>query len=126
MHRYRITFLGGLAAGFILGTRAGRERYEQLKRFGRRVADNPAVQQAAGAVQAQAAGMAKAAQHKVSDELHERVPKLAGTARDKVGEHIPGMRHRNGSSRHPSANGSTQDADGRPMAATGSQDGTSD
>jgi hypothetical protein len=99
MRLYRITFLSGLAAGFILGARAGRERYEQIKRAGRRVADSPAAQQAAGAVQAQAAGLARAAKQKVTGEFHDRMPKLAGTARDKVGEHVPGLRHRNGSAR---------------------------
>jgi len=120
MHRYRITFLGGLAAGFVLGARAGRERYEQLKQLGRRVADSPAAQQAAGAVQAQAAGLAKAAKQKVSDELHDRVPKLAGT----VGDRVPGLR-RNGSSRHSDGNGSAEAAGDRPVGATGERDGNS-
>jgi hypothetical protein len=96
MHRYRITFLSGLAVGFVLGARAGRERYEQIKRVGRRVADSPAAQQAAGAVQAQAAGLAKTAKQKVTDGLHDRVPKLAAAAKDKVGDRVPGMRQRNG------------------------------
>ncbi len=63
------------------------------------MADSPAAQQAAGAVQAQAAGLAKAAKQKVTDEFHDRMPKLAGTARDKVGDHLPGLRHRNGNPR---------------------------
>ena len=120
MHRYRITFLSGLAVGFVLGARAGRERYEQLKRLGRRVADSPAAQQAAGAVQAQAAGLAKAARERVTNELHDRVPRMAGTARSKVGDHVPGLRHRNGSSRH---DGGADTADDRPVAATGERDG---
>jgi hypothetical protein len=91
MHKYRITFLTGLAAGYVLGARAGRERYEQIVRLGRQVADNPAAQQAAGAVQAQAAGLAKTARQKVSDGLHDRMPKMAG-----VTSHVPGMRQRNG------------------------------
>ena len=96
MHRYRITFLSGLAAGFVLGARAGRERYDQIVRVGRRVADSPAAQQAAGAVQAQAAGLAKTAKQKVTDGLQDRVPKLASTAKDKVSDRVPGMRQRNG------------------------------
>lgn len=80
----RIAFLGGLAAGFVLGARAGRERYEQIKQVSRRVAEHPATQQAAGAVQAQASGLAKTAQQKVND----RMPKVAET----VGNRIPGMR----------------------------------
>jgi hypothetical protein len=95
MHRYRISFLAGLAAGFVLGARAGRERYDQLKQLGRRVADSPAVQQAAGAVQAQAAELAKTARQRVTDELRDRVPKL--------GEHVLGLRHKDGSSGNGSA-----------------------
>ncbi|MDM4720241.1 hypothetical protein QTQ03_11900 [Micromonospora sp. WMMA1363] len=52
--RGKIMFLGGLAAGFVLGARAGRERYEELVIRGRRVLDHPTVQEAAGVAQAQA------------------------------------------------------------------------
>ena len=86
--RYRWVFFTGLGIGFVLGARAGRERYEQLRRAARKVADNPAVQQAAGALQAQAAGYAKTAGGKVAGR--------ADAARAKVGEaihdHVPGMR----------------------------------
>src|ERR1700691_3192999 len=116
MHRYRITFLSGLAVGFVLGARAGRERYEQIKRLSRTVPDSPAAQQAAGAVQAQAAGLVKAAKKKVTDELHDRVPKMAGTAKDKVGEHVPGLRHRNGSSGSRPAGAAKGSADGHAAA----------
>ena len=98
--RYRITFLSGLAVGYVLGARAGRERYEQIKRVGQRVAENPAAQQAAGAVQAQAAGLAKTAKQKVTDGLQDRVPKLASTAKDKVGDQVAGLRQRNGHKKH--------------------------
>jgi uncharacterized membrane protein len=87
-----MVFLGGLAAGFILGARAGRERYEQIKKLARRTADSPAVQQAAGALQAQAADLVKAATHKITHEVQGRVPWLAENARHKVGNHIPGRR----------------------------------
>jgi hypothetical protein len=72
--RYRVTFIAGFATGFIAGARAGRERYEQIVRLARRVADNPAVQQAAGAVQAQASGFTETARTKVSDKLPWRRP----------------------------------------------------
>lgn len=42
----------GAAIGYVLGSRAGHERYEQIKRWGSRAADHPAVQGAAGFVQA--------------------------------------------------------------------------
>lgn len=49
-----LPFLLGTGVGYVLGTRAGRERYEQLARAYRRVADNPSVQGAAGVARAKA------------------------------------------------------------------------
>lgn len=49
----------GLAIGYVLGSRAGRERYEQIKRWTRAVSDNPSVQGVAGVVQAQLADITK-------------------------------------------------------------------
>ena len=98
--RYRFTFLAGLAVGFIVGARAGRERYEQMKKLARKAADSPAMQQAAGAAQAQAAGLAKSAK----DKAMERVPRLTEKAKSTVaplGEHVPGFRAR-------AANGQSQ------------------
>jgi hypothetical protein len=45
-------FAIGVAIGYVLGSRAGRERYEQIKRMSLKVSDHPAVQGAAGFVQA--------------------------------------------------------------------------
>jgi hypothetical protein len=45
-------FLLGAAIGYVLGAKAGHERYEQLRRTYDRVADHPAVQGAAGVVRA--------------------------------------------------------------------------
>jgi hypothetical protein len=88
--RYRLVFFTGLGIGFVLGARAGRERYEQLRTLARKATDSPAVQQAAGALQAQAANYAKTAGGKVADR--------AGAARAKVGgalhDRVPGMRVR--------------------------------
>jgi hypothetical protein len=52
--RGKLWFVGGLAVGFVLGARAGRERYEELVLKGRKVLDHPTVQEAAGVAQAQA------------------------------------------------------------------------
>jgi hypothetical protein len=114
MHGYRIAFLGGLAAGFVLGARAGRERYEQIKQLGQRVAESPAAQQAAGAVQAQATGLAKAARQKVTDG----VPKMAATAKSRAADRIPGLRHRDGNSRHD-GDSSAAGTDERSFTASG-------
>ncbi|SDN55000.1 hypothetical protein SAMN04489726_7119 [Allokutzneria albata] len=42
----------GAAVGYVLGARAGRERYEQINRAYHRVLDHPAVQGAAGFLRA--------------------------------------------------------------------------
>ncbi|HEV3355318.1 MAG TPA: hypothetical protein VG247_00915 [Pseudonocardiaceae bacterium] len=46
------TFVLGVAVGYVLGTRAGRERYDQLVRAYRALVDHPMVQGAAGVVRA--------------------------------------------------------------------------
>jgi hypothetical protein len=45
--RYKLIFVAGLALGFVVGTRAGREQYERMKKSARRVAQNPAVRNVA-------------------------------------------------------------------------------
>ena len=47
-----LKFLLGAAVGYVLGARAGHERYEQLVRTYQRLSDHPAVQGAAGVVRA--------------------------------------------------------------------------
>jgi hypothetical protein len=67
--RYKATFLVGFAAGYTLGAKAGRERYEQIRRTMRGLSENPAVQSAAGVLQAQASSLVVAARDKVIDKL---------------------------------------------------------
>lgn len=45
-------FLLGIAAGYVLGARAGRDRYDQIVRTYRTIVDHPMVQGAAGIVRA--------------------------------------------------------------------------
>lgn len=52
--RYKLTFAVGFAAGYTLGAKAGRERYEQISRTLHGLAESPTVQSAAGMLQAQA------------------------------------------------------------------------
>lgn len=47
----------GVVVGYVLGSKAGRERYEQIVRLSSKVADNPAVQGAAGFVRAKVSGL---------------------------------------------------------------------
>lgn len=93
--RYRVAFITGLAVGFVLGARAGRERYEQIRKLARQTWESPSVQQAAGAFQAQATEFAKSTR----DKMSSRVPEMASSARSKAGEavrHMPGVRGKGG------------------------------
>ena len=108
MRFYRVSFVAGFAAGFVAGSRAGREKYDQLVKLAKSTAENPAVQQAAGAIQAQASSLASSAASKVGD----RVPQIAQNAARSVGGHIPGLKH--GSTQ---ANGTAPEGD-RTVAAT--------
>jgi len=47
----------GFVIGYVAGSKAGRERYEQIVRVTSKAVDNPAVQGAAGAVQAKLSGL---------------------------------------------------------------------
>ncbi|HVV29508.1 MAG TPA: hypothetical protein VHC41_01385 [Mycobacteriales bacterium] len=56
----RIVFLTGIAFGYVLGTRAGRQRYETIARTARSVADRPEVQGVAGILRARVGGVVTA------------------------------------------------------------------
>jgi molybdenum-dependent DNA-binding transcriptional regulator ModE len=77
--RGKLWFLGGLAAGFVLGARAGREKYEEIVATARKVREHPTVQEARGVVQEQATKLASTGKEKLSNS------KLAET---KVGQSL--------------------------------------
>ena len=80
MRFYRISFVGGLAVGYVLGAQAGRERYEQLKQLARKAAESPAMQQTAGALQAQATATAKSARSKATTGVRKSASKVTKRA----------------------------------------------
>ncbi|KOV95552.1 MULTISPECIES: hypothetical protein [unclassified Streptomyces] len=86
--RYRLTFLAGLALGYVFGTRAGRERYEQLKKSARQIARNPAVRNTAETAAQQGRSYAGKAFHTVSDKVGDRVP-------ESVAQRVRSLRERN-------------------------------
>jgi hypothetical protein len=69
MRVIRAAFLTGLGIGYVLGARAGRERYDQIQRAFNAIRENPTVQETAGAVQAQATGLVHTARDRVSSGL---------------------------------------------------------
>jgi hypothetical protein len=50
----KLSFLAGFGAGYVLGSRAGRERYEQIRRGWEHAKDDPRLQSLAGMAQARA------------------------------------------------------------------------
>lgn len=89
--RYKLTFVSGLALGYVLGTRAGRERYEQLKKSARQVAQNPAVRNTAESAAQQGRHYAGKAYHVVSERVGDRVP-------ESVAQRVRSLRERGTSS----------------------------
>ncbi|MBX6372284.1 MAG: YtxH domain-containing protein [Acidothermus sp.] len=84
--RMRVGFVLGLGVGYILGTRAGRERYEQITRAAKKVFENPTVKQTAGKVQAQAVHLGSQARHMVQEKAGARLHELT----EKMGDKLPG------------------------------------
>ncbi len=76
----KIVLLAGVAIGYVLGSKAGRERYEQIRSGARKVADNPTVKSATAKAQDVAATQAAAA----ADVAKEKVSDAASAAADKV------------------------------------------
>jgi hypothetical protein len=75
--RYRVTFLAGVAIGFIVGARAGRERYEQIVKLTRQAAESPTVKQATQTVTVKTTEFSKMAA--------ARVPGLVKKAKNSAG-----------------------------------------
>ena len=72
----KLTILLSGAVGYVLGSRAGRERYEQIKGMAVKVKENPTVQEKAH----QAADVAKAQAPVVKDKVVD----AAGAAKAQV------------------------------------------
>jgi hypothetical protein len=123
--RYRITFVTGLAAGFVAGAWAGRERYEQLKKLARAAAESSAVQQAKTTISTKATELAKSA----GQQAAAKMPKVTEAAKSTIGsgiEKIPHPRGRNNGSH--AADGSVgdtvADTDGEPIESSAPESGS--
>jgi hypothetical protein len=65
----KLTLLLGGAVGYVLGTRAGRERYEEIVSAARRVAGSQTIQATAGVLQAQIDTVASRAKDLISARM---------------------------------------------------------
>ena len=67
----KLSFLAGLGAGYVLGAKAGRERYNQITSKARDLWQEPAVQEKVGQAQDVAKEKAEEAQHLAKEKAHE-------------------------------------------------------
>jgi hypothetical protein len=104
--RYKLTFAAGFVAGYVMGTKAGRKRYDTITDGVRRLIDSPAVQETAGVLQAQASGAMATAKSTVTAKLNDKVG-------DKVTARFGGG-HLFGHSDHNGHNVAEADPDAAP------------
>ena len=76
--RTKATFLVGFAAGYVLGAKAGRARYEQIREAARSFMSNPAV-----------ASTASTLQHQGGEVLVSAKARAASPLSGKLAEHRP-------------------------------------
>jgi hypothetical protein len=80
--KFRAGIIVGAAAGYVLGTRAGRQRYEQIKRLTGEARNHPAIAQ----VVSQATGVTDLARNAVAGGLEVgsgRLRKVADAGSDR-------------------------------------------
>jgi hypothetical protein len=78
--RGKILFVAGLGLGYLLGTRAGREKYEELKSAALKVWNDPRVQKQVDAVEDFVKDKAPEVAEFVSDGAKTIVDKVSGKA----------------------------------------------
>jgi hypothetical protein len=91
MRYHRAVFAAGVAVGFVAGSRAGRERYDQIVKYTRKAIQSPPARRATQAVSGKATELSKSAAAKaavLTKSAASRAPKAAGSvarkARDKA------------------------------------------
>ena len=68
----KLSFLAGFGAGYVLGARAGRPRYEQIRRVYQHAKDDPRLQTAAGMAQARADAAVDSVKTRLGNETGPR------------------------------------------------------
>jgi outer membrane lipoprotein SlyB len=80
--RTKVTFIAGFATGYVLGSKAGRGRYDQIREAARAFASNSAVQGTATTISQQATEALAVAKDKatgkVGDKWQEKKPAWMG------------------------------------------------
>lgn len=86
----KISMLAAGAAGYVLGTRAGRERYDKMAAQARKVWRDPKVQRKAGQAQDAAGDLSHRAGDKITSKVKEKTGGGTGsTSSDTLGGPSP-------------------------------------
>jgi hypothetical protein len=90
---YRAMLAVGFAAGYVVGARAGRERYDQIVKYGKQVAGHPAVQKAGYTVRTKTTEVTKTAVAKAPDlakSASKQGTKMVSSAKQKMPARLGG------------------------------------
>lgn len=77
----KLTLAAAVGAGYVLGAKAGKERYAQIESKFREIAGMPAVQNATATVKETASGVADTAKANVNDKVEAVTAKASKTAK---------------------------------------------
>ncbi|HEV8653224.1 MAG TPA: hypothetical protein VG276_28475 [Actinomycetes bacterium] len=115
----------GLTIGYVLGTKAGRERYEQLSESAKRLAENPSMQR----LQEEVSSLFSASKSRASTTIEGKVTQVADKAADSVGaarERATGTGTTGTTSSGSGTTSSGSGTTGSGSGTTGSGSGTTD
>ncbi len=91
----RITFVAGVAAGYVLGTKAGQKRYEQIKTKAEQLWVSDPVQQKVAVAKQTLAEKAPVVAEKVGAATRAAGAQVGAQVKDRVhGEDLPETLHR--------------------------------
>lgn len=68
--RGKLIFITGVGVGYVLGTRAGREKFDKMVAQGRRFWESQTVQEAVGVAQTQAGQLYDQGKQAVTEQVH--------------------------------------------------------
>ena len=80
----KVLLLAAAGAGYVLGARAGRERYDQISTSVGRLWGNPKVQEKVGDLQGTASGLAKQAGAVAQEKVGAAASSVSGSVKDKL------------------------------------------
>jgi uncharacterized protein YjbJ (UPF0337 family) len=80
----KVLLLAAAGAGYVLGARAGRERYDQIATSVGRLWGNPKVQEKVGDLQDTASGLAKQAGAVAQEKVGAAASSVSGSVKDKL------------------------------------------